>query len=99
MSATESHEFSNLAATTLQFPILGGKYSFDASGTWGSGNAQVELLGPDGSTWLNVGSSVFKRSICRQANIASRSRRELQQSMPCLLRLSRTRRTPRCAVW
>ena len=63
MSATESHEFSNLAATTLQFPILGGKYSFDASGTWGSGNAQVELLGPDGSTWLNVGSSVTANGV------------------------------------
>ncbi len=63
MSATESHEYSNIAATTLQFPILGGKYSFDASGTWGSGNVQVELLGPDGSTWLNVGSSVTANGV------------------------------------
>lgn len=58
MSASESHQGSNLAATSSVFTVNGGKFSLDISGTWGSGNAQVELLGPDGSTWLNVGSSV-----------------------------------------
>jgi hypothetical protein len=62
-AATESRQFSNIAATTLQFPVAGGKYSFDALGTWGSGNAQVQLLGGDASTWLNVGSAVTANGV------------------------------------
>lgn len=58
MSAAEAKQFSNISATTAAFPLLGGKYGLDISATWSSGNAQVETLAIDGSTWLNVGSAV-----------------------------------------
>jgi hypothetical protein len=58
MSATESKQFSDISATTAAFSLLGGKYGLDISATWSSGNAQVETLATDGSTWLNVGSAV-----------------------------------------
>ena len=45
------------------FTLLGGKYGLDISGTWSSGNAQVETLSIDGSTWLNVGSSVSANGV------------------------------------
>ncbi len=38
MSVTESKQFSNISATTLQFPLVGGKYGLDISATWSSGN-------------------------------------------------------------
>lgn len=63
MSATEAKQFSNISATTLQFPLAGGKYGLEISATWGSGNAQVESLSIDGSTWLNVGSSVTANGV------------------------------------
>ena len=63
MSATESKQFSNIVATTLQFPIAGGKYGLEISATWGSGNVQVETLSLDSSTWLNVGSAVTANGV------------------------------------
>ena len=63
MSATESRIFSNIVATTLQFPLSGGKYCFDALGTWGTGNVQVQLLGGDASTWLNCGSAISSNGV------------------------------------
>jgi hypothetical protein len=58
VSATESHQFSNINATTLQFPIIGGRYSAEAAATWSSDNAQIQTLALDGSTWINVGSAI-----------------------------------------
>jgi hypothetical protein len=63
VAATESKQFSNIAATTLQFPINGGKYGLEISATWGSGNVQVETLSLDSSTWLNVGSAVTANGV------------------------------------
>jgi hypothetical protein len=63
MSATESRQFSNFSSTTAVFSLLGGKYGLDISGTWSSGSAQVESLSIDGSTWLNVGSSVTANGV------------------------------------
>jgi hypothetical protein len=63
MAATESHQGSNLAATSSTFTVAGGKFSLDVVGSWGSGSAQLELLGPDFSTWLNAGSSVTSNTI------------------------------------
>jgi hypothetical protein len=63
MAATESKQASNISSTTATFSLIGGKYSFDASGTWGSGNTQVETLSIDGSSWLNVGSSVSSNGV------------------------------------
>lgn len=58
MAATESHQFSDISATTGAFTLMGGKYGLDISATWNSGNAQLETLAADGSTWINVGSSI-----------------------------------------
>jgi hypothetical protein len=50
MGGTESHQFSNISATTGAFTLMGGKYGLDISATWGGGNAQLETLSLDGST-------------------------------------------------
>jgi hypothetical protein len=63
MSAAESKQFSNISTTTAAFTLLGGKYGLDISATWSSGNAQVETLAFDGSTWLNVGSAVAANGV------------------------------------
>jgi hypothetical protein len=36
VAATESQQFSNISATTLQFPLRGGKYGLDISATTGN---------------------------------------------------------------
>ena len=58
MTATESHIFSNIAATTGAFTLYGGKYGLNVSATFGGGNVQLETLSADGSTWISVGSSI-----------------------------------------
>ena len=63
MSATESRSGLNVASTTATFSLIGGKYSFDAVGSWSSGSVQVELLAPDASTWLNCGSAVSANGV------------------------------------
>ena len=57
-TATQSINFSNIAATTAGFQIYGGKYGLTVSATFGGGNVQLQVLSLDGSTWINVGSSV-----------------------------------------
>lgn len=34
--------------------IMGGAYAYDAIATWGGGNAELQKLGPDGSTYVNI---------------------------------------------
>jgi hypothetical protein len=58
MTVTESHAFSNISATTPPFGLYGGKYGLDVTATFGGGNVQLQTLAPDGSTWVNVGSSI-----------------------------------------
>jgi hypothetical protein len=58
MASGESHQFSNISASTGAFTLQGGKYGLDISATWSSGNAQLETLAADGSTWIAVGSSI-----------------------------------------
>lgn len=58
MTATESHQFANISATTSAFGLYGGKYGLTAAATWGGGNVQLQTLADDSSTWLNVGSSI-----------------------------------------
>ncbi len=57
-SGGESHQYSNISATTANFGLLGGTYGFDVTATWNSGSVQLEMLSLDGSTWVNVGSAV-----------------------------------------
>lgn len=36
----------------------GGKGMFSAVATWGGGNVQLQYMGPDEATWLNVGAAI-----------------------------------------
>lgn len=57
-TAIESKQFSNISATTAAFSLKGGKYALIASATFGGGNLQLQALAMDGSTYVNVGSSI-----------------------------------------
>jgi hypothetical protein len=57
-TSTQSFQFTNIAATTAGFVVKGGSYGLSVVATFGGGNVQLQLLGPDGSTWLSVGSAV-----------------------------------------
>lgn len=57
MRAADGHKESNVAATSAVFKLQGGLYDFAAVATWGGGSAKLQMLAPNGSTWLDVGSS------------------------------------------
>jgi hypothetical protein len=40
-------------STSSQFSLMGGKYQFTAVGTFNSGTATLQRVGPDGLTLLN----------------------------------------------
>jgi hypothetical protein len=48
---------SNASATQGPFELLGGKYGVTALGTFGGGNIHLQILGPDGTTYVDVGST------------------------------------------
>jgi hypothetical protein len=50
----DSKEFSNIAATTAAFPLDGGYYMVAVVATFGGGNVELQVLGPDQSTWLSA---------------------------------------------
>lgn len=50
-TSSEARLFSNIAATTAAFSLLGGKYGIAANAT-GAGTMGVQMLGPDGSTFI-----------------------------------------------
>jgi hypothetical protein len=56
MNVVESKSFSNISANTAAFALKGGKYGVAAIATWGGGSAKLQVLGPDGSTYLSVSS-------------------------------------------
>jgi hypothetical protein len=58
ITASESKQFSSISATTAAFRLKGGKYALTASATFGGGNLQLQVLSLDGTTWVNVGSSI-----------------------------------------
>ena len=55
-NSSDTQKFSNIAATTSAFPLLGGKYALAAVATWGGGSVKLQVLMPDGSTYLSVAS-------------------------------------------
>ncbi len=55
--ANNGQGFSNISATTAAFLLYGGKYAMTVHATWGGGNVHLQILLPDGSTYLDVGSS------------------------------------------
>lgn len=67
MSATESNQFSNIAATTAAFILKGGRYAPIA--TFGGGDLQLQILALDGVTWINVGAAIIVRTLPRKADI------------------------------
>lgn len=54
MRGTESVQFSGISATTAAFALTGGVYVFGASATFSGGNIGVEMLLPDGTTWVDA---------------------------------------------
>jgi hypothetical protein len=54
--AKDGFSYSNIAATTAGKPLVGGQYGVSCIGT-GFGTVDLQVLGPDGSTWVNVGAS------------------------------------------
>lgn len=52
MRATDGNTASNISATTSAFRLTGGIYYVAAVATWGGGNVVLQVLGPDGSTYL-----------------------------------------------
>lgn len=51
---TDSQLFSNISATPAAFVPLGGQYLISAVATWGGGNVELKILGPDASTYLSL---------------------------------------------
>jgi hypothetical protein len=59
MSLTASGDgvtITNASTTQGPFTLLGGRYALTAHGTWSSGSATLQLLAPDGVTYVNVAS-------------------------------------------
>lgn len=54
IGAAENFVESNISATSGQLNLTGGKYGLTASATWGGGNAVLQRLSQDGSTYVPV---------------------------------------------
>jgi hypothetical protein len=50
----DSKEFSNISATTAAFTLKGGYYFLACVATFGGGNVELQVLGPDQSTYLSA---------------------------------------------
>jgi hypothetical protein len=50
----DAKEFSNISATTAAFTLNGGYYMVAAVATFGGGSVELQMLGPDQSTWLSA---------------------------------------------
>ena len=46
---------SNASATSLAFTWKGGEGTFMAKATWGGGSVKLQVLAPDATTWIDVG--------------------------------------------
>jgi hypothetical protein len=53
-SGSDSKTFSNISATTAQFTLLGGTYGVTAVATWGGRSVTLQVLAPDGTTWVTA---------------------------------------------
>ncbi len=55
MRSLDGKSFLNISATTGQFYLEGGEYGAVYMASWGSGGSvTLQILGPDGSTWIAV---------------------------------------------
>jgi hypothetical protein len=58
-SPTQGVAFVNIGTgNTAPFTLKGGNFAIIATATFGGGNIQLQALALDGSTWINVGSSI-----------------------------------------
>jgi hypothetical protein len=48
----EAKLFSNISATTAAFTLLGGAYLVACVATFGGGSVDLQVLGPDQTTWM-----------------------------------------------
>lgn len=56
--AIDGAVYKNQGAGTLgPFHLDGGVYAMEAIGTWGGGNADLQRLGPDNSTYVTCGTA------------------------------------------
>jgi hypothetical protein len=53
-TAVDDKSFSNISATTAAFTLKGGCYFMAAVATFGGGNVELQILGPDQSTYLSA---------------------------------------------
>lgn len=53
-TAVDAKSFSNISATTAAFTLKGGYYVVSAVATFSAGSVELQMLGPDGSTWLSL---------------------------------------------
>lgn len=61
MAATDfgdGFSFAGISADVGPYNILGGRYAFAASATWGGGSATIQVLMPDASTYVSVAAAV-----------------------------------------
>lgn len=51
--------FTGLSADSSSFSLAGGVYAFAVKATWGGGSADLQMLMPDGSSYLSVLAAPF----------------------------------------
>lgn len=57
MNTGDAYKAENISASTAAFQLKGGKYAVLAKATWGGGSAKLQILLPDGSTYVSVASA------------------------------------------
>lgn len=54
MRATDGYSAANISATTAAFTLAGGRYAASVVATFGGGTVNLQMLGPDGSTYIDL---------------------------------------------
>ena len=54
MSTHSGVNFQNVSATPANFHLAGGEYGFVVTATWGGGDVALNMVGPDGSTLVQI---------------------------------------------
>lgn len=71
MNSTDAFLFQDITATTDPFTLMGGKYDVRVQGAAAvDADVSLETLGPDGTTWLIVG-TVFEDAGIQTHDLAS----------------------------
>jgi hypothetical protein len=54
MRACDGYSWADISATPETFILVGGIYELSGVGTWSGGGIEVQMLGPNGSTYLSA---------------------------------------------